>query len=126
VGTSHIWNTSNAFPAFTRAICKAPPHGWVICSLLSLIQMAGASKVPTYPPSTNRNETLEEHMLLELGAKGDAVRRLQILLNDNLRPSPQLRVDAHFGVKTESAALEHACGSRALALRRGQVSRRAG
>jgi peptidoglycan hydrolase-like protein with peptidoglycan-binding domain len=45
-------------------------------------------------------------MLLELGAKGDAVRRLQILLNDNLRPGPQLRVDAHFGVKTENAVMK--------------------
>jgi len=45
-------------------------------------------------------------MLLELGAKGDAVRRLQILLNDNLRPGTRLQVDAHFGAKTEAAVLE--------------------
>jgi peptidoglycan hydrolase-like protein with peptidoglycan-binding domain len=45
-------------------------------------------------------------MLLELGAKGDAVRRLQILLNDNLRPGLQLRVDGHFGAKTETAVMK--------------------
>jgi hypothetical protein len=45
-------------------------------------------------------------MLLELGAKGDAVRRLQILLNDKLRPGPQLRVDGHFGAKTETAVMK--------------------
>jgi uncharacterized protein (TIGR02594 family) len=45
-------------------------------------------------------------MVLELGAKGDAVRRLQILLNDALRPGPQLRVDGHFGANTEAAVIE--------------------
>jgi peptidoglycan hydrolase-like protein with peptidoglycan-binding domain len=45
-------------------------------------------------------------MLLQLGAKGDAVRRLQILLNDNLRPGTRLQVDAHFGARTEAAVLE--------------------
>jgi peptidoglycan hydrolase-like protein with peptidoglycan-binding domain len=45
-------------------------------------------------------------MVLELGAKGDAVRRLQILLNDALRPGAQLRVDGHFGANTEAAVIE--------------------
>jgi uncharacterized protein (TIGR02594 family) len=45
-------------------------------------------------------------MVLQLDAKGDAVRRLQILLNDNLRPGTQLRVDGHFGAKTEAAVLK--------------------
>ena len=45
-------------------------------------------------------------MVLELGAKGDAVRRLQILLNDALRPGQQLRVDGNFGTKTEVAVIE--------------------
>jgi uncharacterized protein (TIGR02594 family) len=45
-------------------------------------------------------------MLLQLDAKGDAVRRLQILLNDNLRPGTRLHVDGHFGAKTEAAVLE--------------------
>jgi peptidoglycan hydrolase-like protein with peptidoglycan-binding domain len=44
--------------------------------------------------------------VLELEARGDAVRRLQILLNDALRPGPQLRVDGHFGGKTEAAVIE--------------------
>jgi uncharacterized protein (TIGR02594 family) len=42
-------------------------------------------------------------MVLELGAKGDAVRRLQLLLNGKLHPGPKLRVDGHFGGKTELA-----------------------
>jgi uncharacterized protein (TIGR02594 family) len=45
-------------------------------------------------------------MVLQLDAKGDAVRRLQILLNDNLRPGTQLRVDGHFGARTEAAVLK--------------------
>jgi uncharacterized protein (TIGR02594 family) len=45
-------------------------------------------------------------MLLQLDAKGDAVRRLQILLNDSLRPGTRLRVDGHFGAKTEAAVVQ--------------------
>jgi uncharacterized protein (TIGR02594 family) len=43
---------------------------------------------------------------LELGAKGDAVRQLQMLLNNWLRPRPGLRVDGDFGAQTEAAVLK--------------------
>ena len=45
-------------------------------------------------------------MVLEVGAKGNAVQRLQMLLNDALRPSMKLNVDGHFGARTEAAVIE--------------------
>lgn len=55
-------------------------------------------KVPT-PPSPPLNEL----RLLGVGAKGDAVRLLQKVLNDNLDPSPSLNIDGDFGPETEKA-----------------------
>jgi len=37
------------------------------------------------------------------GSRGAEVRRLQELLNNALRPCPHLRVDGHFGPRTETA-----------------------
>jgi uncharacterized protein (TIGR02594 family) len=41
--------------------------------------------------------------ILKNGAKGRDVIRLQILLNGALKPSPRLKIDGHFGNKTDKA-----------------------
>jgi peptidoglycan hydrolase-like protein with peptidoglycan-binding domain len=41
--------------------------------------------------------------VLGLGAKGDAVRLLQKILNSELEPSPNLKVDGDFGPETDKA-----------------------
>jgi len=40
---------------------------------------------------------------LRAGAKGEDVKRLQELLNKNVKPGPNLKVDSHFGPATEKA-----------------------
>lgn len=53
-----------------------------------------APRVPTNPPTLRR------------GAKGDAVRLLQLALNERLEPSPNITVDGDFGPETEKAVKE--------------------
>ena len=43
---------------------------------------------------------------LKIGSKGKDVIRLQILLNGKLKPSPKLKADGDFGVKTREAVLK--------------------
>jgi murein L,D-transpeptidase YcbB/YkuD len=40
---------------------------------------------------------------LRMGAKGDAVRLLQLALNERMEPSPKITVDGDFGPETEKA-----------------------
>jgi murein L,D-transpeptidase YcbB/YkuD len=53
-----------------------------------------APRVPTNPPTLRR------------GAKGDAVRLLQLALNERMEPSPRITVDGDFGPETEKAVKE--------------------
>jgi peptidoglycan hydrolase-like protein with peptidoglycan-binding domain len=50
--------------------------------------------VPTNPQTLRR------------GAKGDAVRLLQLALNERVEPSPNINVDGDFGPETEKAVKE--------------------
>jgi uncharacterized protein (TIGR02594 family) len=52
---------------------------------------------------------------LRLGSRGTDVRRLQLLLNSLLGPSPRLRPDGHFGQRTHAAVLAFQAAKRLAA-----------
>ena len=41
--------------------------------------------------------------IIKLNERGNEVRKLQLLLNAYITPSPKLKIDGHFGARTESA-----------------------
>lgn len=45
--------------------------------------------------------------IVKRGSRGADVQRLQILLNDKLKPCPQLKPDGSFGLKTETAVKQY-------------------
>lgn len=57
---------------------------------------------PVHAPAPPIFETIPD-MTLSMGAKGDAVRLLQKVLNKSLDPSPELNVDGDFGPETDKA-----------------------
>jgi uncharacterized protein (TIGR02594 family) len=45
-------------------------------------------------------------MNLKIGDSGMGVKRIQLLLNSDLKPSPNLRPDGHFGARTHCAVVQ--------------------
>jgi murein L,D-transpeptidase YcbB/YkuD len=69
--------------------------------------MASDMIPPPSPPVEAPAPTIIEaeivDMTLGMGAKGDAVRLLQKMLNETLDPSPNLNIDGDFGPETDKA-----------------------
>jgi murein L,D-transpeptidase YcbB/YkuD len=59
--------------------------------------------LPVEAPAPTVIEAETVDMTLSLGAKGDAVRLLQKVLNKSLDPSPELNIDGDFGPETDKA-----------------------
>jgi murein L,D-transpeptidase YcbB/YkuD len=92
---------------------QAPPHMWLDFTAPKPVIFKAppsADAAPPQPPIAPRVDPFEPTPAvpptLRRGAKGDAVRLLQLALNERMEPSPNINVDGDFGPETEKAVKE--------------------
>jgi murein L,D-transpeptidase YcbB/YkuD len=89
---------------------QAPTRILIDPNPVAYVDFPSADAAPPQPPIAPRVDPFEPTTAvpptLRRGAKGDAVRLLQLALNERMEPSPNINVDGDFGPETEKAVKE--------------------